>query len=434
MKKIILSMMALCSVSCVSPTLNSVEPEKSSPTPTATPVVVAPALVQRHFLYVADVTSSTGGVINRYSINDATGVLTHLGQTTGVFNNYYITSSPDQKFLLATGGGSELVNGVNEAFSRVSSFSIDQSTGDLTLINSVKMTTGATNANPTQVTVHPSGKFVYVSDGRYQPAGGIYMITLSPTGVLGSVTNTLTGGLNYPHGISFSANGMVAVASNFAGYDPGTGTDRAGFGKGDTMSAYSVNLLTGALTPAVGPSRYGAFSATSANMGDARYSVFDPNKNVVYVMDANSTPPRVSSWTYDPNTGALAIVGSARSTNAAGTGGWGINKTPNGKFLFTTVRNAKTISSYDATSVTNIPVFLGDASTTGNRPNSITVHPTANYIYVTHQSSADINAFTYDTASGLLTPAITPTYMLPVAPGSGGAMGQSSILVTTLGI
>ena len=426
------SIFLLSLTGCVSPTLNSIAPEKL-PTPTSTPIVsVAPAVL-RHFLYVGDTTSSAGA-INRYSINDVSGALTNLGQTTGVFNNYFITSSLDGKYIFTTGAGSELVNGVSEAYSRASSFLVDANTGNLTLINSVKMTTGTVNANPTQVTVHPSGKFLYVTDGRYQPLGGIFVLSISPTGVLSSVTSTTAGGLNYPHGISFSANGKVAVATNFAGYDPNTGTDRAGFGVGDTVSAFAVNQTTGYLTPALGTGRYGAFPGTSANLGDPRYSVFDPNKNIVYVMDANSTPPRVSSWGFDSNTGSLTIIGSARSTNAAGTGGWGINKTPNGNFIFTTVRNAKTVSTYDTTLSSNIPLFVSDVGTTGNRPCSITVHPTSNFVYITHQSSPDVNVFSYDPASGVLVPALTPTYMLPLAPGSGGASGQTSTMVTTIGI
>jgi 6-phosphogluconolactonase (cycloisomerase 2 family) len=428
MIKIILLSVLAGLIGCVAPNLNRNAGQcefkpKSTPNP---PTVV------RHFLYVADTTAPVGA-ITRYQINDNTGELTNKGQTNGSFSNYSITVSSDGKYLFATGSASEVVGARTENFTRVSSFSIDQSTGDLKMINTIKLTTGTVNANPTQITIHPSNKFVYVTDGRYQPAGGIFILSVSPQGILSYVSTVNAGGLNYPHGISFSPDGKFAIAANFAGYDSSTGTDRAGFGTGDTISAFVFNQQTGELNWLTGTGRYGAFEGGSANAKDPRFSIFDPNKNIIYVMDANGTPPRLSSWKYDTTTGVPTVQGSVSSTNASGNGGWGVAQTVDGKFIFTAVRNATTVSSYYVSPSSDVPSFTGDITTSGTRPCSISIHPAARYVYVSHQNSPHINVFAYDPVTGSLSPAITPTYFLPLAPGSAGARGQSTTLATTLG-
>lgn len=418
-------------IACVPPTLNKTKAGDCC-NPTAKPTPSLPSIT-RHFIYVSDVTGSTGA-INRFLINETTGELVNVGQINGNFSNYSITVSSNNKFLFATGAGSEIVNGITESFSRISSFFINQSNGDLTLINTIKLTTGTVNANATQVTVHPSNKFVYVTDGRYQPAGGIFVLSVSPLGVMSFVTTINAGGLNYPHGISFSSDGNFAIATNFAGYDPSTGTDRAGFGTGDTISAFTVDQTTGSLNWLTGTGRYGAFEGTSANAKDPRFSIFDPNKNIIYVMDANGAPPRLSSWRYDPTTGVPTVQGSVSSSNTAGTGGWGVAQTKNGRFIFTAVRNATTISSYYISPTSDVPFFSGDVTTSGSRPCSISIHPDLNFVYVSHQASPHINVFLYDYGSGLLSPTISPVSMLPLAPGSSGARGQSTTIATTFGI
>jgi len=138
------------------------------------------------FVYVAssgDVWDIDFGNLTTYTINPTTGALTSTG--TGEPGGDYPNSlavDPSGKFAYAADGGA-LPAGSFGGSNNVSMYTIDSTTGALTLMGTVTAGNG-----PDSVAVDPSGKFVYVTNENESsgPAGSVSMFTLDAT------TGTLT--------------------------------------------------------------------------------------------------------------------------------------------------------------------------------------------------------------------------------------------------
>ena len=104
-----------------------------------------------------------------------------------------------------------------------------------------------------------------------------------------------------------------------------------GFG---SVSAYTIDATSGALTPVTGS----PFKAGSGTTGVA----VDPRGKFAYV--SNYTSGNVSAYTINASTGALTQL--AGSPFAAGRGSDGIAVDAKGKFVYLGNENSNNISAY----------------------------------------------------------------------------------------
>ena len=120
-----------------------------------------------------------GRGIYLFRMNPATGALTPGETFENDLNPTWLAFDPSRTHLYA-------VNEVNDYQGKssglVSALSIDRSTGHLTLLNTVD----SEGAGPTHLSVHPSGKYVFVAN---YAGGTVAVFPVRPGGELGAATD-----------------------------------------------------------------------------------------------------------------------------------------------------------------------------------------------------------------------------------------------------
>jgi 6-phosphogluconolactonase (cycloisomerase 2 family) len=154
--------------------------------------------------------------------------------------------------------------------SKVESFSIDPTSGNLTFVG-----IQPTGSDPEGIVVDPSGRFVYAAT-----IGGIYAYTISNTGVLAQISGSPFTDNGFPNGIVVDPSERFLYAANVSTSD---------------VSAFGIDYNTGILTPLIS-------SPFPAGSGP-RSMALDDSGSFAYVADTlNDT---LSAYTIDPASGAL---------------------------------------------------------------------------------------------------------------------------------
>lgn len=267
---------------------------------------------------------------------------------------------------VANQGGSDVSN-----FGNVSVFGI-MSTGALEARGAVASGDGVTAPGPTSVAVNPAGTFVYVANN------GIKSTTTN-----GSVSayrvNTSTGALTPISGSPFPAG----LHSNAVTVDP-TGRFVYVTNSGDgltngTLSAYTVNPGTGALTAAGNPVATGLNPSTVTVGASGRF---------VYV--GNTGSASVSAYNINATTGVLTeLAGSPYATGEAPLSApVSISIDPSGRFGYVANNNSANISAFTI-DANGVLTTLGAASGAGVYPLAVTVDAAGKFAYVTNAGPAD---------------------------------------------
>ena len=341
------------------------------------------------FVYVTDYGSGVSG----YTINPTTGALTAITgspfATAGTHPSYSVAIDPTGHFAyMANAGGT------------ISGFAINSTTGALTPITGSPFPAGT---NPLSLAIDPTGKFAYVADGG---GDGVWGYRIDPiTGVLTPIT-----------GSPFAPAGL---------YEPSVAVDPTGTfvyvaNAGGGILGYTINPATGALTPITGS----PFPA-----GTNPYSVaVDPTGRFAYVANlGNSGGGSVSGYTINPATGALtAITGSPFQ---AGYFPYSVAIDPGGQFVYVAnlgylANYGSGVSGYTINPTTGaLTPITGSPFPAGTNLFAVAVDPTGQFAYVTNRNSYGgwLSGFTINPTTGALT-AITGspfptagTYPLAVA-------------------
>ena len=170
-------------------------------------------------------TLDTSNEVTAYAINNSTGQLTVIAGSTlngGGANPLDITVDPSGQFVyMANYGGG------------ISAFTINSGTGALTAVpGSPFSTVSADGVN--SVTVDPTGKFVYTANDR----GNVSAFVIdSSTGALTAVVGSPFPAGTVPQTVRVAPSGRYAYVTNLGS---------------DNIWAYSINGSDGALTPIAG--------------------------------------------------------------------------------------------------------------------------------------------------------------------------------------
>jgi 6-phosphogluconolactonase len=176
----------------------------------------------------------------------------------------------------------------------VSMYTIDATTGALTSIGTTAAGTGSGFAS---VAVDPSGRFAYVANGDFFFGEGntVSMYTIdAATGALTAIAPGTIAARLTPLSVAVDPSGRFAYAANSLS---------------DNVSMYAINATTGALTLIDTPVAAGR---------DPLSAAVDPSGRFAYVANEGSSPSsgNVSMYTINATTGALAPI--APGTIAAG--------------------------------------------------------------------------------------------------------------------
>lgn len=219
------------------------------------------------FVYVANEGGFTPTSVSMYSIDATTGVLTLIGTVAVDGRAIAVTVDPSGKFAYVADGGD---NSDGSKGGNVSMYTIDATTGVLTSIGKI-----AAGMSPTSVAVHPTGKFIYVVN---QDSNDISMYTI----------NTTTGNLT-------SIGTLVAVVGPIVIHPSGNFAYVASSGG---VSMYAIDTTTGDLT----------FAGTTASGSSPGSITIHPSGKFAY--GTNSGSNNISMYSIDAATGALTLIGT----------------------------------------------------------------------------------------------------------------------------
>jgi 6-phosphogluconolactonase (cycloisomerase 2 family) len=276
-------------------------------------------------------------------------------------------------------------------------FALDSNTGRLTPIPRSSLPAGSV-AN--QIRVHPSGKYLYVSNENsldvngYQidANGGLFPLPGSPfkTGVSG-------------YDIAVDPAGMYAyVVSNANG----------------SIAVLSVNQRTGALTSVTGsPFPLGVNLASV---------VVHPNGRFVYCADFDfGGQGWVHGIQYDPVLGHITgLPGSPWSSGGIVSPHW-VAIDPVGENLYAANTHGNSVSGYRISQTGALTPIKGSPFTAGSQPYALTIDPAGLYTYEIDGVSRDIRSYTINPQTGVLTPVGPP---LPANVGNSVIVIQPALV------
>lgn len=248
----------------------------------------------------------------------------------------------------------------------VSSYDVDSTTSQLRHVQDL-----SAGKCPLSVTVHPSGKFVYVQNAGSDSLS-LYSVG-ADTGSLTAVTTVPAGRGRPPGGAVFHPSGKFLYVANYGS---------------DSISGYRVDPKSGVPKPLRGsPFPAGARPGSLA---------VDPTGRFLYA--ANFDARGVSGYAIEPITGALALIPG--SPFAAGDNPRSVGIHPSGKFAYVTNFGSHDISTYRIDTVTGTLKEVLPRVSAGIKPASLAVH--GKFVYVANMRSHDIATYRIDATTGTL--------------------------------
>ena len=338
-----------------------------------------------------DLPPGNGRGIHIFTVNRETGALT----PTGV---HEMGTSPSHLALNAAGtrmySANETDRQGDQKEGTVSAFAVDRATGGLKLLNTVR----SGGAGPTYLSLHPSGKWVFVAnyfggsvavlpvveDGRLGPATDVQ----APTGKVGPTKAT-----NAPPG-SFAISGHDRTHAHMIQADPaGRFVLHVDLGL-DQIFGWKFDAGTGKLTPNDPPS-------AALPPGDGpRHFHFHPNGRWLYsVQEEGST---VVLFDYDATAGRLTTR-QTLSTLPPGFAGSNfcseILVSADGRFVYVGNRLHDSIGIFSVGRDGTL-MYVGEEWTRGNYPRSFAFDPTGRFLYCCNQRGDNVATFRVDAKTG----------------------------------
>jgi 6-phosphogluconolactonase (cycloisomerase 2 family) len=159
----------------------------------------------------------------------------------------------------------------------------------------------------------------------------------------------------------------------------------------NAVTAYSVNVLNGALTQITG-------SPFSAGTGPIAVAAA-PSGPFLYVANSNSN--NVSAYRINVATGALTVV--AGSPFAAGTSPDGVVVSTNGFFAYVSNAGSNNVTAYKITPNTGKLTQLASSPfSAGTGPAAVATDYSGSWLYVPNYSSNNISAYAMNPHTGVL--------------------------------
>jgi 6-phosphogluconolactonase len=375
--------------------------------------VAVPALAQapqssqdsaRHpiFAYVGSYSLPQGpdGSIGRgqgiylFEMNPATGALVQREVIRRDTNPSFMAFDSSRKHLYSVNWISNY-QGANSG--SVSAYTIDRASGHLTLLNTVS----SEGANPTHLSIHPSGKFVLVANYF---GGTVAVLPIRANGELGPATDVVhdQGTVGREHAASappgsFAISGHDNPHAHMIQSDPaGRFIFAADLGL-DRIFVWRFDAEQGRLVP-------NDPASVALPSGDGpRHFAFHPSGHWFYSLQEEGST--LVAYDYDSSQGRL----TAKQTVSSLPKGFAGSNFPaevmissDGKFLYASNRLHDTVAWFSI-SATGTLVFRGEEWTRGDHPRAFNFDPTGNFFYVCNQFADALTTFRVDRMTGALT-------------------------------
>ena len=331
------------------------------------------------FAYVGSSTSELpnkrGEGLSAYRIDPASGRWARVQLLDREVNPSYLALDPRRPVLYA----------VHPAANQVSAFSINDATGELTLIN--RQSCGGDN--PVHLDLDATGKFLVVAN---YGSGSVVVLPVNADGSLGGKTDlvTLKGELgphrteqavSHPHHCPFDPAGRIVIV-------PDKGLDR--------LFVFNLDTARGALVPADPPSvkvRSGA---------GPRHIAFNPR--LPYACVVNELDSTVATFRFTTAGGLepIQILPSIPPTFTADNTGAAIDVAPSGRHVYVSNRGHDSIGIFRVDEATGLLSPVAWEPTKGATPRFIGLDPTGARLYAANQRGDTIVEFDVDETTGML--------------------------------
>jgi 6-phosphogluconolactonase (cycloisomerase 2 family) len=326
------------------------------------------------------------------------------------------------------GGGHQMAFVTAPLNSGIAVYTVSNLTGKFSQLLGSPFPTGI---SPTQIVLHPSGKFAYIANGG---ENDISLFDVASSGAMTEVMPRTPTGIKPSAMATDSAGSLLFVAN----------------ADSNTITSYSISTSTGALTAGSSAqtgftplklviSPTGKFLYVSNNVSNSvsgysfdssgnltpvpnsPYAVgagpngitIDPTGKFLYV--ASLIGGNFSGFTIDSGTGSLSpLSGSPYAVVVSNT------VTPlsavaldlSGKFLYVTALNANKVYAYTINSNNGEPNPIANSPfSTGGGPAFISTDADGQFLFVGNQSTSNVSVFRITSSSGTLTSIATATML-----------------------
>lgn len=362
----------------------------------------APPSGKPQLLYVGTYSAATGpeGMtgngkgIYLFEMDSATGALTQRQVLPTSLNPSWVSLNPSKTHLYSC---DELHHYEGRNTGAVSSYSIDRSTGHISLLNTVS----SAGSGPAYISVHPSGRYVLVAN---YGDGSISVLPIHPNGELGPATDVHrdkgpvgpTHATSAPPG-SFAISGHHHPHAHMIHADPsGKRVISTDLGM-DKIFIWNFDVAKGKLTP------NNPHSASVPPGDGPRHFVFHPNRRWFYCIQEEGSA--VVAFDYDGSSGKLTQrqVISTLPKGFVGTNfASEIRISPDAKYIYCANRLHDSVTIFSIGPHGRL-TYVGEEWTRGDYPRSITLDPTGNFLYSCNQRADAVTAFRINKQTGKLT-------------------------------
>jgi 6-phosphogluconolactonase len=340
----------------------------------------------KYLFYVGTYTEngSKSKGIYAYRYDAATQEITPLGLAAEATNPSWVTLHPNGRFLYAV---NEVPNFGGPNSGGLSAFSIDRATGKLTFLNEVS----SRGADPCYITVDKTGKYVLVAN---YTGGSIATFPISEDGKLGEVSAFVQHTGHGPdakrqeaphaHSIDLSPDNRFAVVDDL-------GLDR--------LLVYKFDASKGTLTPNDPP-----FAKLDPGAGPRHFALHPSGRFAYVISEMHST---VTVFSADLKAGSFRPVQtvSALPDNFKGPNDDAeVEVHPSGKFLYASNRGHDSIAVFAIDSTKGTLTLVEHTPTQGKTPRNFAIDPTGRLLFAENQESGNIVVFHIDENTGKLTP------------------------------
>ncbi|SAM08492.1 hypothetical protein [Absidia glauca] len=343
--------------------------------------------------------------VSGYTNNNGKGIYIYNFDTdTGILSNGQLAAACEQPSYIAIHRPSEQVFAANETME----YQGEQGTGYMTAFRRSKdgileklNTQSSRGAAPCYLTVR--GQHCLVSNYM---GGSVAALPITSEGFSSSSSVVSLGADLHAQATHSNPDRQKAPHAHAVDLDPITHRLAIVMDLGSDIAALinydpSAGLLT--VPP---PQQHPAFKFPPGT--GPRHIVFAPNmRSFAYVLGELSNQIFMLELSTNPGSGfnlvqqISALPESVPSTNAML--GAEIDITPNGRFLYATVRGHDSISVFFIDDRTGKLVFVENQPTLGKHPRHFAIDPHGNYLLVANQMSDNIVTFKIDQDSGKLT-------------------------------
>jgi 6-phosphogluconolactonase len=362
--------------------------------------------------YVGTYTPNGQGIY-KFRVDEASGALTQIKVFPSTTNPSWLAFDPGHKFLYA---GNEVANFNGTTTGSVSAYAVNQTNGDLTLLNTV--TSGG--AGPAHVSVDPSSKFVLVAN---YGGGNVAVLPIQANGSLSNPTDVKadnsacsppcavgpTHAQKAPPG-SFAISGHDAPHAHMIQTDPAgnfvlvndLGLDLTQVWRFDRVNGKLLDPKNVPSSPGAGP----------------RHFAFHPNGRFFYSL--NEEASTIAFMRYDASSGTLTPVQelSTLPPEFVGTNFTSeILVSRNGKFVYAANRLHDTIAVL-AVGGDGELTLLDETWTRADYPRNFNIEPNERFMYVCNHRGDSITTFRLTgnggkvTFTGMYTPVGSPAVII----------------------